>query len=203
MEWTEASLTFRPRLILHWFVFLPASAGWEVRAPLRGRSLVPRAHGLKAGGLSFAFLRRPCRTDDHLNSQRRNAPAACASGGVPPRRSPPGSFRCLPAAGRTITNTQCPGYRTAEPSDRPPWASRYERPAASPFASRDGLPRMVPVGPGWPRPAASGGVNGASVFPIAPRRSPHGSDRSTPSRAAPPSRLPAAPIEAFPLDRAL
>jgi hypothetical protein len=113
-------------------------------------------------------LARAAEASPHLRTRRRNAPAACASGGVPPRRSPPGSFRCLPAARRTITNTQCSGYRTAEPSDRPPWASRYERPAACPAASRDGPPRLTTAGPDWSRPAASEPDRASSVLPIAP-----------------------------------
>ena len=40
-------------------------------------------------------------------------------------------------------------------------------------------------------------------FPVAPRRSPHGSDRSVPSRAASLPWLAATRAEAFPLDRAL
>ena len=115
----------------------------------------PRPEGRRA--LARVPAADPCPTVDRLNTQRRTAPAACASGGVPPKRSPPGSARCLPAARRTITNTQCPGYRTAEPSDSPPWASRYERPTASPFASPDG---PSAIGHGRTRRVAAGRVRG-------------------------------------------
>jgi hypothetical protein len=47
-----------------------------------------------------------------------------------------------------IANTQCPGYRTAEPSDSPPWASRYAHapaPRSRPAAADRDPTRPVPT----------------------------------------------------------
>jgi hypothetical protein len=169
-----------PRIWLGCQDFAESSEGWRRRVSGHGARLITtlvcfccscvrwRAApgGDRGWCLGPAACRPPCPrtrscadpdpTVDRLNPQRRTAPAACASGGVPPRRSPPGSFRCLPAARRTITNTQCPGYRTAEPSDCPPWASRYERPAASrsrPVTAFRDRPRPGLTGRGRPRPS--------------------------------------------------
>jgi len=83
-----------------------------------------------------------------------------------------------------ITNTQRPGYRTAEPSDSPPRGSRYAptaAPRSGPVTACSDRSRTDPAGRGRSRPWRS---PRPPYFP-ALRRSPHCGGRSTPSRDKP------------------
>ena len=113
---------------------------WEERFDLR--SIVPRAHRPK-GRRALVRVRR----DDEPRTvvgilKRRERPRAPDARPAASRRraNPPEPFpQSLPPQ-EPITNTQCPGYRTAQPSDSPPWASRY--------ASRAGTGRVRGAEPG-------------------------------------------------------
>jgi len=119
---------------------------WEERFDLR--SIVPRAHRPK-GRRALVRVRR----DDEQRTvvgiqrggnacERRTLALRQAAGGLAPEPFPQSL-----SPQESITNTQCPGYRTAQPSDSPPWASRY--------ASRAGTGR-VPGGERGPLRAHRG-----------------------------------------------
>ena len=135
----RASRKLRPRRGLCCFVcvlLFPAKCG----APVGKKDLICDRWclgpiDLKVDGPSFASE----GTTSHGRWSEYKAEGTPASAGARPaasrrRANPPEPFpQSLPPQ-EPITNTQCPGYRTAQPSDSPPWASRY--------ASRAGTGRV-------------------------------------------------------------
>jgi hypothetical protein len=117
---------YQPRLVTVLFVFavlLPSHLTW---APTRERTKVPRAcqpegrqslDRVRATTLSYSDRRTHSGRNDH--SRAALGPRSTAG-----RTSRPGRSGIL-SHRKSITNTLRPGYRTAEPSDSPPWASRY------------------------------------------------------------------------------
>lgn len=135
-----------------------------------------------------ALVYRRCPTREH---RRRERPRP--RGARPAEYREPASRPARSPIRQTIriTNTLRPDYRTAEPSDSPP-------PGVTLRVERLGLAELD----GGPWFGATGFRSALNPL-LAPRRSPHGSGPSPPSRAASLPWLTAAHIEAFPLDRAL